>query len=105
MLRMLWKWFVITIAVLLVSLLPGITVDSFWSALLVAAIVGILSLICNPIVVMLTFPFRLIINGLLLYLVSIMIPGFTINNFWWALLGSMIMAIIITVLTGQWQKR
>lgn len=72
-----------TIAVLVTSyILPGIHLSSFWTALVVAIVLGIVNAILRPIIFILTLPiniltlglFSFVIMGLLVYLVSAIVP-------------------------------
>jgi len=92
-----------TIAVLLTSyILPGIHLASFWTALWVAVVLGIVNAIIRPIIFILTLPiniltlglFSFVIMGLLVYLVRAIVPGFEVDNFGWAILFALIVAII-----------
>lgn len=92
-----------TVAVLLTSyILPGIHLKDFWTALWVAIVLGIVNAILRPIIFILTLPiniltlglFSFVIMGLLVYLVSAIVPGFKVDNFGWAILFALIVAII-----------
>lgn len=92
-----------TIAVLVTTyILPGIHLKSFWTALWVAIVLGIVNAILRPIIFILTLPiniltlglFSFVIMGLLVYLVSAIVPGFKVDNFGWAILFALIVAII-----------
>lgn len=91
------------LAVLVTSyILPGIHMHSFWTAFWVAIVLGLVNAILRPIIFILTLPiniltlglFSFVIMGLLVYLVSAIVPGFTVNNFGWAILFAFIVAII-----------
>jgi len=97
------KWIVLTASILLVSyLLNGIKIDHFLTAFFAAAVLGILNSIVRPILILLTLPinlltfgiFTFIINAALLMLVSVIIPGFDIDGFWTAVVGSILISII-----------
>jgi putative membrane protein len=90
------------LAVLLAAyLLPGVHVDNYGYALLVAVILAIVNVIVKPILIVLTIPitvltlglFLLVINALLILLVDYFVPGFTVDGFWWALGFSLILSI------------
>lgn len=90
-------------AVLLTSwLLPGVTVENFVTALMVAIALAILNTFIRPVLVFLTIPvtiftlglFLLVINALIIILISKIVPGFIVDGFWWALLFSVILSII-----------
>ena len=92
-----------TIAVLVTGyILPGIHISSFWTAIAVAIVLGIVNAILRPIIFILTLPiniltlglFSFVIMGLLVYLVSAIVPGFKVDNFWWAILFAIIVALI-----------
>jgi putative membrane protein len=93
-------------------LLPGINIDSIWTALLVAIVLGVINMFIRPILVLLTLPitvltlglFILILNGLLVILVSNIVPGFTVDNIWWAMLFSLVLSLVsyfLNSLTGN----
>lgn len=83
-------------------LLPGVHVQNFLTAIVVAIALGIVNAILKPILTILTLPitivtlglFTLIINGLLVLLVSALVPGFQVDGFGWAILFSIILALV-----------
>ncbi len=92
-----------TIAVLITGkILPGIHVSSFGVAILVAIVFGLINAILRPILLILTLPlniltlglFTFVIMGLCAYIASAIVPGFKIDNFGWAILFALIVAII-----------
>lgn len=94
------RWFTNALLVILVTyVVPGIAVESFWTALLVALALGILNAIVRPILVILTLPitlltlgfFTLVINGVLFWLVSTVVKGFNVEGFWAAFLGAAVL--------------
>ena len=97
------RWLISALAVMLVAyLVPGITVTSFVSALLVALVLGFANAIVRPILIFLTLPitiltlgfFILIINAFLFMVTSSLVPGFHVDGFWPAFFGSIVLAII-----------
>ena len=91
------------VAVLLTSyLLPGVHINSFLSALIVAVVLAILNGILKPVLIVLTIPitiltlglFLLVINALIILIASSVISGFYVDGFWWALLFSIILSFI-----------
>lgn len=88
-------------------ILKGVTVKNFGSALLVAIVLGVANALIRPVLVVLTIPitvltlglFLLVINALLIMLVDAIVAGFKVKNFWWALLFSIILSIINSILT------
>lgn len=87
-------------------LLPGISVKSFGSAVLVAIVLGILNVVLKPVLQFLSFPitiltlglFLLVINTVIILIASAIIQNFHVENFWWALLFSIIMSIVVSIL-------
>ncbi len=100
-------WFVSAISLLLVSrMVPGIHFADFFSAILASVIIGLLNTLIKPILVFLTLPitvltlglFSLVLNGILFQLASRFTPGFLIDSFGAALIGSLVYAIINSLL-------
>ncbi|MCP4747160.1 MAG: phage holin family protein [Desulfobacteraceae bacterium] len=96
------RWLILTVAILVASfLLNGIEVNGFFSALAAAAILGILNAFLRPIALLLTLPlniltlglFTFVINAILLQMVSSVISGFYVQNFWAAVFGSLIISL------------
>ncbi|MDP2789677.1 MAG: phage holin family protein [bacterium] len=94
------RWFTNALLVILVAyVVPGISVASFWTALLVALALGILNAIARPILIILTLPitlltlglFTFVINGALFWLVSTVVKGFNVDGFWVAFLGAAVL--------------
>lgn len=89
-------------------LLPGTTIDSLSTALMVAVVLGILNAILKPILTILTLPitiltlglFSFVLNALMILLVSAIIPGFRVDGFMWALLFSLVLSLVNTLLNA-----
>jgi len=89
------------------NLIDGIYVEG-WGAVIIAAIVlGIINAIIRPILMVLTLPltvmtlglFTFVINGLMLKLVASVVSGFDVMGLWPAVVGSVILSVISTVLS------
>jgi putative membrane protein len=96
-----------TIAILITAyILPGVHVSGLLSAFVLAVVLGAINLILRPILIFLTLPitiftlglFVLVINGLLVMLASYIVPGFTVDGFWYAFLFGIVLAIVSWVL-------
>lgn len=82
--------------------LPGISVSSFTTAIIVAVALGIINAIIKPILLLLTLPinlmtlglFTFVINAGLILLTARIVPGFSVNGFFWALILSLVLAAI-----------
>lgn len=92
-----------TIAVFVTGrILPGVHVDSFGTALVVAIVLGVVNAFIRPLVLILTLPiniltlglFTFVIIGGLVLLVSKIVPGFVVDGFWWALAFALVLAVI-----------
>lgn len=83
------------------NIVPGITVNGFWTAVLVAIILGILNVSLGALLKLLTLPlsivtfgfFLLVINALMFWAASF-IKGFYVAGFWAAFFGSLIVTVI-----------
>jgi putative membrane protein len=108
MLRLLVRWVFNALALMLIALLlPGMHVG-FGSALIAALVIGAINAVLRPIIVVLTLPvtlvtlgiFLLVINALLFWLASAIVPGFQVDSFWTALFGSILYSILTGIITG-----
>lgn len=100
---LLLNWLVSALVVISTAyLLPGIHVAGFTTALVTALVLGIINAVLKPIFLILTLPlnvisfglFTLVINAVLIELTTYIVPGFTVDNFWWAILFSVVMSLI-----------
>jgi len=101
------------VAVILTAyLLPGVSVDSYLTALIVALVLAIVNLIVKPILILFTIPitiltlglFLLVINALMILLTAYFVDGFTVDGFWWALAFSLVLSIFNSVFTSLTKK-
>lgn len=87
-------------------LIPGITVNGFFTALLVALFLGIVNTLIRPFLILITLPitiltlglFTFVINAVLVLLASRVVHGFEVNGFWIAMLFSIVLSIIQYIL-------
>jgi putative membrane protein len=95
------------LAVFIVAkVLPGITIDDYLSALMVAVVLAFLNTIVKPILTILTIPvtvltlgfFLLVINAFIIILASKLVNGFRVDSFWWALFFSVLLSICTGIL-------
>lgn len=105
---LLLQWILSALSFVVVSkLLPGFHVQSFGSALVVAAVYGVLHVLLFKVLlfvafipVFLTFGlFIFVINAFLLFLTAALLDQFKIDGISTALLG----AVILTILNGIWR--
>lgn len=109
MTRLLLSWLINAIALLaLPYLLSSIRIESFYTALIVALVLGLVNAVIRPVLVLLTLPvtiltlglFILVINGLLFWFVASFIEGFHVTGFWSAFFGALVYSIISWVLSA-----
>jgi putative membrane protein len=87
-------------------IIPGVHVDSFMTAVIVAVVLGVLNAFLKPILVIFTLPitiitlglFTFVINAILVLLASQFVPGFKVDGFLTALLFSLVVSIISAIL-------
>jgi uncharacterized membrane protein YvlD (DUF360 family) len=107
-LHLLTAWIVNAIALVIAAgIVPGVHIDNFWGALLVAAVLAALNAVVPPLLAALRLPFTLV-AGFLLVLIAdaLMLLGaarvtdgiLRVDNFWWALLASLVVAAVSLVL-------
>jgi putative membrane protein len=107
------SWLILSLAVWVTAVvLPGFHVKSFGSAILVAAIFGVLNFFLGwlfwvvfaiatlGIALLLAFITRWIINAILLKLTDALTDHLTIDSFGWALGGALMMSALGTL--GEW---
>ncbi|MCM4174022.1 phage holin family protein [Arenibacter sp. TNZ] len=91
--------------VILANILPGVGVDTYTTAIIVAIVLSLLNFIVKPVLVILTLPvtiltlglFLLIINAIIILLADYFISGFQVNNIWWALLFSLLLSFLQSI--------
>ena len=105
--RLLLRWLLSAAALLVVTYLySGVQVSSFTSALIAAAVIGLLNMVVRPVLVVLTLPvtivtlglFLFIINALLFWAASGLLSGFHVSGFLAALIGSLIYSLLGVVI-------
>lgn len=102
-----WVRFFITACGLLVAtwLLEGVHLGGAVSLLFAALVLCGVNAIVRPIMLLLTLPitvvtlglFLLVLNGAMLGLAALLVPGFIIDGFWTAVFGAIIISLTGTV--------
>ncbi|TLU58290.1 MAG: phage holin family protein [Chlorobium sp.] len=107
--NMLLHWLINALAVYATAhILNGIHLKSFGAAILVTLVLGLVNAVVRPVLVFFSFPFiivtlglfLLVINALLLQFAAIIVPGFAIDSFWWAIGGSIVISAISWLLSS-----
>ena len=108
MLYWLMHWLLSGVALLIVAkIVPGIQVDSFGAAFIAAVVIGLVGATVGLLLKFILFPFIVLtlgvvyflINGLMLKLASEFVPGFRVNGCLPAVLGSILLSIVDSVLS------
>ena len=87
-------------------ILSGVSMNSFWTAILLAIVLGVLNIFVKPLITIFTLPITLLTLGLFLFVIDALIilladelmGGFEVRNFWWALLFSLLLSVITSLL-------
>lgn len=108
------KILVNAVAVIITSyLLRGVHIDNILTAILVAATLSLLNTFLKPALILLTIPatiftfgfFLLAINAFIILLASNIVEGFHVDGFWWAVLFSIVLSMINSILNVNRQRR
>ena len=91
-------------------LVPGVTITVF-SAVVLAAVLGIINILIKPIVKMIALPltilslglFSLVINALFFLLASYIVPGFGVAVFWPAFWFAIVISLV-NYFFGRFEK-
>lgn len=107
--KFLIKWLISAVSIYIITHLPiGITIATFKTAVVAAAILGIVNVIIKPILIILTLPiniitlglFTFIINGIMLIITSSIVIGFHVENIFAAVVASILISFVNMVLTN-----
>ena len=101
------KMLLTAIAVVVISyILPGVQVDGFTDAIIVALVLAVLRVTVKPVLIILTLPatilslglFLFVINALIIMLASSIINGFGVSSFLVALGFSLLLSLFQSIL-------
>lgn len=101
--RFLAKLLINTVAILITTyLLAGIQLSGYGIAVVVAIVLAIVNALVKPLLIIFTLPvtiltlglFLVVINALMIMLTAWLVQGFAVDNFLWAILFSILLAII-----------
>ena len=84
------------------SILPGVKLDGFRTAMIVAVVLGTVNAVLRPVILILTLPinvltlglFTFVVIGGLVQLVAWLVPGFEVADFRWALVFALVLWVI-----------
>ncbi len=109
MMHILIQWLINACAIYATAhILDGIHIKSFGAAILVALVLGLVNAVVRPVLVFFSIPFiivtlglfLLVINAFLLQFAALLVNGFSVENFGWAIAGSMVISVISWVLSS-----
>lgn len=83
------------------------------AALGAGLVLGLINAVVRPVLVLLTLPvtlltlglFLFVLNGLCLWLASLLVRGFAVHGFWAAVLGALLVGVVSSVLTAVLSDR
>jgi putative membrane protein len=83
-------------------ILPGVSVNSFGTAVVVAVVLGVINAVLRPLLLLLTLPlnimtlglFTFVIIGGLVELTASIVPGFHVASFFWALAFALTLSVL-----------
>lgn len=92
--------------------LRGIHIDTFWTALVFAVVLAILNIFVKPLIILLTLPVTIITLGLFLFIIDALVvllasrfvDGIHVDGIWWALLFSLILSLVTSVINREVDK-
>jgi len=92
--------------IILAKLLPGVSLDNYTTAIIVAAVIAILNVLVKPLLILFTLPitiltlglFLLIINAIIILLADSLIDGFGVSSIWTAILFSLLLSFLQSIL-------
>jgi len=108
-LRLVVVWILHTLALLAVAyLMPSVRIESFATALIAAALLGLANTVIRPLLILLTLPvtvltlglFILVINGLIFLGIAHLVPGFQVAGLWAAILAAILYSIFSWLLAA-----
>lgn len=107
MIRFFIKLLLMALAVLLLgNVLPGASISNYTTAIWVALVLGVLNVLVKPLLQLISLPITIITLGLFLFVInafiilmaSSLVNGFSVNGFLSALLFSLCLSILQSVI-------
>ncbi|MCL2287101.1 MAG: phage holin family protein [Firmicutes bacterium] len=107
---MLARWIISVVILYVLSFLfTGVIIDGPIAAIAAAAVMGIINITVKPLLQIISLPitvltlglFYFVINGLMLLLVSAIVPGFSIGGFWTAFFAAIVLSLLNAVFSPK----
>ncbi len=106
MLGLITRWLLTALALIITArIVPGIHIDNTVTLFIAALVLGLVNAIVRPILIFFTLPltivtlglFILVINALLFMMAAYFVPGFSVDGFFPAFLGALVVSLLSTV--------
>lgn len=107
MVKLIANWVLNGLALFIVSkIISGIHVSDFWSSMVAVVVIGLINALIKPVLLLFTLPinivtlglFTFVINAVLLLAAGHITPGFYVEGFGAAFIGSILLSIVSTIL-------
>ena len=97
----------------LANIIPGVHIETFGTAIIVAIVLSLLNFFVKPILIILTLPitiltlglFLLVINTLIILMDSKFVHGFRVDGFWAAFWFGLALSIVSSLVFSGNKKR
>jgi putative membrane protein len=102
------RWLANAIGLVVVAaILPGIQLHGAWAVVVAALVLGIVNAIIRPVLLLISLPlnlvtlglFTFVVNALMLELTAAVVPGFQVHGFLTAIVASLLLAVISSIVT------
>ena len=104
-----WRW-VLNAAALYITaaFIEGVGIKGIGAALVAALVWGFVNTVIRPVISLITLPitimtvglFTLVINGLMLWLVSDVVDGFTVSSLWVGIFAAVILSFFSSIISA-----
>lgn len=92
---------------------PGVEISNFPSAIIAAIVIGFVNAFIGPIVKVLSLPltfitlglFSFVVNGILLWLASVIVPGFAMNGILAFIFAPIVLSFVSTFLNKYFAEK
>jgi putative membrane protein len=89
-------------------ILPGVHVAGFGTAIAAAIVLGAVNAFIRPVLLIVTLPINLLTLGFFTFVIvggcvelaAWLVPGFTVDSFWWALAFAAVLWVVNSFLHG-----
>lgn len=108
------RWLINAVALIFVAyILDGIDISGVGAALVASLVLGIVNAIIRPVFLLFTLPlnfltlglFTFVINGMMLKMAAAVVAGFEVRGFLPAVLGSIVLSLVSSLLSALVTKK